>query len=158
MVLLAGLVTGLVALQEAPEPGTSVSIERAVHREGAPPCTVEATARITVAEAPVDVVLRWQLDGRDAGVQEATLRSAGDNDLERTFRVRQRSGELSVTVDEPNSVSTDPVRFTVDCPPDEGPAPAEPRGVSTPVGTSSTTTARPTAHRLFRPPGPPGTG
>jgi hypothetical protein len=132
-ILLAGLITSLVATQSGADPVTAARIVQVVQPEGAPSCTVEATAQITVVEAPVDVVLHWQLDGREVHAQEATLREAGVTDLTRVLEVRGTSGEVSVVVEEPNPVSARPVAFTVDCPPAEAPAAEDSERVVTPV-------------------------
>ncbi|MBM7805112.1 hypothetical protein JOD57_000949 [Geodermatophilus bullaregiensis] len=119
---LVFLTVVLVTLVRQPAPvGRVVGVELLSVRQDAdsPSCSApfqaEVTARVTVENAPVELVLRLREDDEDGETREVAIEQSGPTDIPLPIDLDADEGQLSLIVESPNELTSDPVDFDLEC-------------------------------------------
>jgi hypothetical protein len=111
----------LVTLVKQPTVGRVVAVELLDIQPDAdsPSCTGpfrgEVTARITVEDAPVELVFHLREDDQDGAEGRLAINESGATDIPLPINLDANKGQLSLIIESPNELTSKPMGFDLEC-------------------------------------------
>jgi hypothetical protein len=75
----------------------------------------EVTARVTVEDAPVELVFYFREDDQDGQKRRLTVEQSGTTDIPLPVDLDADEGQLSLIIESPNELTSDPMEFNLEC-------------------------------------------